>query len=260
LDGENTVASSRTITVELTQQESQSLLKDVPRAYNTEINDALLTALVQALETWTGEPAHLLDLEGHGREDIFQELDVSRTVGWFTSLYPVRLESGRTGRPEDDLKAVKETLRRVPGRGLGHGVLRYLGTEPVLTRALAERPAAQLLFNYLGQTDQTLPKDSLFSVIPGSVGRPHAPRQRRKYLLNVTGIVAGGHLRMDFTFSEQVHRPETIRTLADRFLYCLRTLITHCLSCEGGFTPSDFPDVELGQAELDSLLNELKAL
>jgi len=115
--GENTVAAANTVSVSLNQKETQALLQ-VPKAYNTQINDVLLTALVQAFAEWTGERT-LLDQEGHGREDVF-DVDLSRTIGWFTTIFPVVLELEEASHPSDALKAVKDQLR-IPNRGLGYG-------------------------------------------------------------------------------------------------------------------------------------------
>jgi hypothetical protein len=119
--GDNTVAHSHTISISLSQEETQALLQDVPAAYQTQINDVLLTALVQAVKQWTGESLLLVDLEGHGREEIFEDVDLSRTVGWFTTLFPVLLDIGAASSLADALKTVKEQLRNVPNRGIGYG-------------------------------------------------------------------------------------------------------------------------------------------
>src|SRR5688572_7909671 len=117
-DGENTVASGRSVEVKLSRAETQALLQEVPKAYHTQIQEVLATALVLAMREWTGADSLLVDVEGHGREEVVGGVDVSRTVGWFTSIYPVRLElAGKEiGRA---LKSIKEQLRGVPERGIG---------------------------------------------------------------------------------------------------------------------------------------------
>src|SRR6185295_10843687 len=142
--GENNRESLGTVTVVLGREQTQALVQEVPQVYHTQINDVLLTALGQALGKWSGEEKVLVDLEGHGREDIFDGVDLSRTVGWFTTMYPVALDL--PGEPDlgHALMAVKEQIRAVPGRGLGYGALRYLtGTAPAVD--------APVSFNYLGQ-------------------------------------------------------------------------------------------------------------
>src|SRR5204862_6042261 len=120
-EGENTVASEDSVWVALTEEETKALLTQVPAAYHTQINDLLLGALAQAISSWTGERALLVDLEGHGREALFEEVDLSRTVGWFTSMYPVLLELPASQDAGAAIKSVKEQLRATPNRGIGYG-------------------------------------------------------------------------------------------------------------------------------------------
>src|SRR5207247_7744318 len=142
----NTVGTVRTVSVVLGEDETRSLLQEVPAAYRTQIGDVLLTAVLEAFAEWTGREELLIDLEGHGREDLFTGVDLSRTVGWFTTIYPVRLQRG-AGGPGEALKAVKEQLRRVPNRGIGYGLLRYVRDEEMDSSAGGS-------FNYLGPFDQ----------------------------------------------------------------------------------------------------------
>ena len=137
------------------EEETLAVLQDVPRLYHTQINDVLLTALAQAFACWTGQRSLYLDLEGHGREDVLPGIDIPRTVGWFTSLFPVRLELGPVQHVGEELKAVKEELRRLPHRGMSYGVLRYLSDNPAIRQALEALPPAEISFNYLGQIDRS---------------------------------------------------------------------------------------------------------
>ena len=123
--GENTEGSARTVKVRLSADETEALLHRAPVAYGTQINDLLLVALGRSLSEWAGTASLLIDLEGHGREDLFEGVDLSRTVGWFTSIYPVRLQAPAGGTAEW-IKSVKEQLRSVPARGIGYGLQRYL--------------------------------------------------------------------------------------------------------------------------------------
>ena len=232
----------------------QALLRQVPRAYRTQINDVLLTALAQAFAQWTGQDALLVDLEGHGREDIFDEINLSRTVGWFTSVFPVRLDLEEAQEPEKALKLVKEQLHRIPHRGINYGVLRYLSE----SAQLWDLPQSEVIFNYLGQLDQVLSESPVFELAPESKGPHQSPRGKRRYLLEINGSIRGGQLQLDWTYSENVHRRSTIERLAQEFLKKLRAIIAHCQSPEaGGYTPSDFPDVELTQEKLDKALAEI---
>ncbi|WP_438860626.1 amino acid adenylation domain-containing protein, partial [Amycolatopsis solani] len=239
--GPNTVARERTITAGLTAEETRTLLRQVPDVYRTQVNDVLLTALGRVLRDWTGE-VPVIDLEGHGREELFDGVDLSRTVGWFTSMFPVALDV-----PEDwgaALKSVKEQLRAVPRRGIGYGALRYLtGTAPAID--------PQVSFNYLGRFD--LPGD-LYAGPPGDVTLDADLADRRPHLLDVVGQADGDTLRFTWHYAENVHDEATVARLAESFLDALRGIIRHCAEPgAGGRTPSDFPLAGLGQAAVDAL-------
>src|SRR5205085_1408577 len=154
-EGANTIASTRALAVHLDPDETRALLSDVPGVYRTQINDVLLAALGRALCRFGGSDRVLVDLEGHGREDVLPGVDLSRTVGWFTTLFPVALDLAGDGGWASTLKSVKEQLRAVPGRGLGYGALRYLREGIPGAEGLAGGPEAEVSFNYLGQFDWT---------------------------------------------------------------------------------------------------------
>jgi non-ribosomal peptide synthase protein (TIGR01720 family) len=257
-DGQNTESSASTITLALDADETRTLLQDVPRAYNTQINDVLLSALALALTHWSGRSDVLIDLEGHGREDIIDGVDLSRTVGWFTGLFPVRLDRRGLSGPGEVLKSIKEQLRRIPRRGIGYGMLRYLSTDQELVGRLRSQPAPQVVFNYLGQFEQSAPASS-FAVSDDSVGPVHDSRASRGHLLEINSMVLGDCLSMDWRFSQSVHRRGTIERVARVFLDELRSLIQHCASpAAGGYTPSDFADAGLDQKKLDRLISKIR--
>jgi non-ribosomal peptide synthase protein (TIGR01720 family) len=246
--GANTVESTAAVSVSLSAEETQALLQDAPRAYRTRIQEVLLTALARSLANWQGSRGVLVDLEGHGREELLG-LDVSRTVGWFTSIYPVHLDLAQR-EPGEDLKAVKERLRGVPAGGLGYGVLRYLTREP-LTRI----PQVDVVFNYLGQFDRILDSEGGWTLAAESRGNSRYPGQRRAHVLEINSHVGAGCLQMDWQYSRNLHREETMRRVAEDFLVQLRELIAYCRTAEGGYTPSDFPLAQLSQAELDRIIS-----
>jgi non-ribosomal peptide synthase protein (TIGR01720 family) len=187
-----------------------------------------------------------------------ENIDLSRTVGWFTSVFPVLLQLDRTSDPGQALKSIKEQLRHVPNRGIGYGLLRYLSGSAELREALRAFQPAEVCFNYLGQWDQTSAENSPFVTAPESSGPARGERGLRSYLLDVSGSVGDGQLQMNWTYSKDIHRRTTVEGLAQNFMEALRALIVHCKSPEaGGFTPSDFPAANLSQSELDNFISSL---
>jgi len=244
--GENVEAAARTVTVELDEAETHALVHDLPRAYRTQINDALLVALAQSLAAWTGSGAVRFDLEGHGREPLFGEVDLTRTVGWFTSIFPVRIEVGRWEAGEA-LKSVKEQLRRIPNRGITYGLLRYRSLDPSVIERLKQAPQPEVGFNYLGQFADTAKLESS--------GRTRSARARRRHLIEIDGAIWGGRLRVEWVYSENHHRRATVDRVAEDFIGRLRSLIEHCRSLvRAGFTPSDFAQAGISQKDLDKLV------
>jgi non-ribosomal peptide synthase protein (TIGR01720 family) len=188
-------------------------------------------------------------------------VDLSRTVGWFTTRFPVLLDLERPSRPGEALKSVKEQLRRIPNRGIGYGLLRYLTRDPTIAERLRALPQAEVSFNYLGQFDQVLPMSSPFLWSRNSSGPARSVQGSRPYPLAVNGCIIEGRLQLDWTFSENLHRQATIERLAHGFMEALRALIADSRSPEAGsYTPSDFPEADLSQKELDELIAELGEL
>ncbi|WP_158103276.1 non-ribosomal peptide synthetase, partial [Crossiella equi] len=244
--GPNTVEHARTVTVRLTAPETEALLRAVPPVYRTQVNDVLLSALAHSLRQWSGGSTARIALEGHGREDLFAEVDLSRTVGWFTTVYPVLLSL-----PDGDwgqvLKAVKEQLRAVPGNGIGYGALRHLAGA-----GLTGGP--EVSFNYLGRLDESR------DLLP-TEGAERAPHQERHHLIEVNGEVSGGQLTFDLTYASTRHHEHTVRALADGFTAALREIIAHCARPgAGGATPSDFPLAALDQSTVDRLVGDGRAV
>ena len=256
--GANLEASARKVAVSLTEEETRSLLSEVPSTYNTQINDLLVTAVVHALANWTGEKAQLLNLEGHGREEVVEGADLSRTVGWFTTDYPACIEEAEPFEPGEAIRATKETLRAIPGNGLGFGAARHLSSDSATVSALSAVPSAMVGFNYLGQFDQVFGEDARFRYSSDGFGEAMGADGQRVFALEAYGLISGGKLVMDFEYSENLHKRETIEAVAQDFIATLRGLIEHCLDPKaGGFTVSDFSDFEWDEDDLGSIADAI---
>lgn len=297
--GPNVESSTRAVRRSLTEEETRLLLQDVPAVYKTEINDLLMAALIQSYQAWlrrpavagsfwpevSGETNLILLLEGHGREDILPGVDISRTIGWFTSLYPVHLAIKETDSPGEIIMQVKEQLRRTPRKGIGYGILRYLRQDSREVFRLYPEP--QITFNYLGQVARSSasqtqepepgsgqvdearagarnPGGSESPILKGDgiaaelSGSPYDPDGPRPHLIEIDGGVMGGQLGLGWSYSENLFTEDTIATFADAYMASLRELIAHCLSPEaGGYTSSDFPLADIDQSTLDKVLTKI---
>jgi amino acid adenylation domain-containing protein/non-ribosomal peptide synthase protein (TIGR01720 family) len=217
---------ARAISVQLSRAETDALLRGAPAAYRTGINDVLLTALAWALSRWTGRSRISLNLEGHGREEIFDGADLSRTVGWFTTVFPVALDvpGGEEPRWRDLIKSVRRQLRAIPGNGFGFGALRYLGPPPARARLSGTEP--QIAFNYLGQWDARSQEEehSLYRAMHASIGQDHDPADRGAQLLEVVGEVGDGQLVFFWYYQPDVHDESTVESVAGDFIDALRRI------------------------------------
>ena len=241
-EGTNQVADACHYTLTFDADTTRRLLIESPSAYRTGIDDLLLSALVLALRDWTGQRKHIIDRESHGRADLFDDMDISRTVGWFTSIYSAVLSL-----PEGDdlgkiIKTIKEQLRGIPHEGIGYGLLRQQGEE---------LPQGQILFNYLGQFDRGTQTDD-FQPAGEGAGRGHTLTGTREHPIEINGATIQNRLSLTFSYSGKQYKDSTIQTLAKGYRDHLQALIGHCRE-HYGYTPSDFPLAALEQERLDSL-------
>ncbi len=255
---ENILQESNTIETVLTEEETKKLLKKVSSAYSTRTDEVLLTALLKTFAQWTNEAKLLVDLEGHGRENLGEEINVSRTIGWFTTIFPVLLELNKSDDWGEMLKFVKEQLRKIPKAGIGYGILRYLSKENHIEKKIDHLAKPQLRFNYLGQFDQAFNLPPLLAMARESKGFDFSPWGMRPYWLDLVLYIANNRLHCLWNYSVKIHSENTVQRLVDSFINNLQDIISYCQFPEiGGYTPPDFPDVELSQDELDNILSSI---
>ncbi len=262
----DTVARERTTTVAVGPEVTAALLGDLPARFHAGVNDVLLTALAVTLARWRRDLGHdqsfaHVELEGHGREARFVadgagfEPELSRTVGWFTTLFPVTVDPGAAADPTDPayltaaLKAVKEDLARVPRNGLSYGVLRHLAG------ARFDTPAPQVLFNYLGRFDAGSSGDWELAGTTDQLGERRDPRMRLPRALEFNAIAEPGpngahRLVTTISWPDGLLTGEDVATIG---AYYRQTLTAIAALDHGGHTPSDFPLVALTQADVDEL-------
>jgi amino acid adenylation domain-containing protein/non-ribosomal peptide synthase protein (TIGR01720 family) len=272
-------ATMREVTAKVPSGVTTDLLTSVPAAFHAGVDDILLTGLTAALAEWLRRRGQdigrgvLVDVEGHGRTPLVEGMDLSRTVGWFTSAHPVRLDVGTTdfaglraggaaaGRA---VKRIKEQLRAVPGDGLGYGMLRRL--DPDSAAGFAGLPSAQVGFNYLGRTAaaDTIGRAARKDWSPAAEGGPGG---------GVDGDIPVAHaLEVMAVVHDRPGRPELTLTvawpgrlldraaaqaLADGWAAMLTGLSAGTAASGGGHTPSDFALISLDQSQIDDLETEL---
>ncbi len=253
--GAPTEADARSLRVALDPPRTEALLRDAHAAFGTRPGELLVTALGRALCRWSGQSTLALALEGHGRP---QDLDTSRTVGWFTVSYPVHLSIAADEDLSASIKSVKEQLRGVPGDGASYGVLRYLEVDRGAAERLESRPEPQLLFNYLSRAGAGASIGAL-RPLEGADPTSRSPRNARSHLLEVNAAIRGEELTADWIYCANVHRRETVAALAAAFVGELESIVDHCLQEDvGGFTASDFPAADLEAEDLEGLLERLE--
>uniref|UniRef100_A0AAU2JJX3 Amino acid adenylation domain-containing protein n=1 Tax=Streptomyces sp. NBC_00049 TaxID=2903617 RepID=A0AAU2JJX3_9ACTN len=269
LSAADTVARERVTTVSVGPEITAALLGEVPARFHAGVNDVLLTALAVALARWRRDLgqdqtfAHI-ELEGHGREGRFVadaagfEPELSRTVGWFTTLFPVTVDPGPAADPTAPdhlaaaLKAVKEDLARVPANGLSYGALRYL------SHTGFDAPAPQVLFNYLGRFDAGSSGEWELAGTTGQLGEKRDPRMRLPRALEFNAIAepdpAGAYeLVTTISWPDGLLADEDVATIGGYFRDALAGLAGLAALDHGGHTPGDFALVELTQADVDDL-------
>ncbi len=245
---------AHTLTVKLSTDETHALLQDVPAAYNTNINDALLTAATLTFAKEYGEAKFAATLEGHGREEEYAgAVDLSRTVGWFTTHYPVQLALDAGYDRGAALKTVKEQLRQVPDKGIGYGVTRYL----LPSSPLGDTAEPEILFNYLGQFERSLPPSDLFKLVR-PLQASYSPNNQRTHPLEINAFVQQNQLHIAWTYTPQQLSTANMQTLANTYISELKALIDHCLAVDSNeATLSDFDLIDLDSEQFDQLADML---
>ncbi|NIM15220.1 MAG: AMP-binding protein [Candidatus Aminicenantes bacterium] len=224
LPGENAfIKDLHNLSFALTEEETETLFSRVNPALDTEITDILLTGLGAAFKKVCGQERLLVALEGHGREEILEDVDVGRTVGWFTSIYPVVLDFSQELELTLRVREVKGMLHQVPNKGIGYGILKYI-TAGEHKKEIEFKLKPQIGFNYLGQFDTDVGHLS-FVMAKESPGHTYSLEGIRKYDFTVTGIVGARRLVISIAYSRKQYKPETVKAVLDYYQEVLRAII-----------------------------------
>ena len=245
---------TQTLRFTLSDEETHSLLTDVHEAYHTDVNDILLTALGLAMKEWTGEDRYFIHLEGHGREEILPTINVSRTIGWFTSMYPVLLDMSHADDLPYQIKHLKEELRHIPNKGIGYGILKYL-TPDKMKSDIAFDVTPEISFNYLGQFDEQIGGSEL-NRSSWHAGQSLSPESEKPHALDIVGFVEQGMLNVTISYHSLEFEEKTMEQFKDFLVKNVKSLISHCMSQdESQITPSDVGDDDLTMDELEKLMD-----
>ncbi|WP_400077180.1 condensation domain-containing protein [Winogradskyella sp. R77965] len=240
----------------LDKNKTSELLKKANKEFKTKIDELLVGALTLTLSEWSKADIINLGMERHGREtqDI-PELDLSNSVGWFTSYFPVKLQL-ETQDLSSHIKSIKEQLRQIPNKGIGYGVLKYKSSDIEIDGIANYSP--EVLFNYLGVNHQIKDTEDLMVATAIEDIPLRSNKSERDYLFEINTFVQNDILHINWSYSKDVHHPKTISNLTTSFKTKLEKIINHCLNNnDETYTPSDFPDVDLNQDDLNNLLDSL---
>ena len=258
-EGLNDEESVEMFSVSYDSDMTKTLLTEAQKPYNTTIDEFLLTAFLRAYSRWSGKRSLLLDMEGHGRENLFKDVDVSRTIGWFTNIYPVYLNLGKSISPIESLKEIKEQCRAIPSKGMSFGMLRYLDPSQKNISTL-EQIKSEISFNYLGQFDHKESEESELKPARESVGLERGLKNERDFSIDISASVRDKKMCVSWSYSRNIHINSTITLLATYFEEELRLLIEACTSSsKGEYTRSDFVEADLqDEAEFEGLMAEIE--
>ncbi|MFZ1289614.1 MAG: amino acid adenylation domain-containing protein [Melioribacteraceae bacterium] len=223
--GENTYGSTVDLTLSMTIQDTLKLSKEIPNVYQVSLNEILLYALVKTISAWSNSKQILVELEGHGREDVIDGVDLSRTIGWFTSIFPVVLEI-KNKDLETDLKLINESINEIPNKGLDFGLLRYLSKDSNKKKIIEKIPHPKINFNFLGQFDQQVADIEFpIKISKYSAGMEQEPNEVKTSLLHLVGIINGGELHIRWLYSKNIYKSSTIKKLAKKYFSELKKII-----------------------------------
>jgi len=216
--GRNLIGDHKAVEVLLDEATTSALLTDVTEQHQTSIKEILMSAVMRALGKWSQQQQLVIEVEGHGREALSDDypMDLTRTVGWFTSVYPVHAVIGEGQTPAETIAYLQEHLQAMPHGGASFNMLRYLSRDEQVREQLEGYSRPGVSYNFFGQFDNTAAASSDWMPAPKST-EDHPADSERPFILMISGFIAGGQLSMSFDYSVQLHQEETISRLADLF-------------------------------------------
>lgn len=247
--GKDTIESTETIVVQIRKDLTKCLLTKANIPYNTEPKDLLITSLLRTIKNLFGSEDIIIELEGHGRDDLFERVDLSRTVGWFTSLYPFYIKLTKNDL-SSQIKEVKKEIRRIPNNGVGFGILKYI------SNAFNDRIKKYVRFNFLGDFT-TGHANNPVRLLNEQLGYDCDRGNNLTYILEINCFIICSRLNVLFTYSKNKFSKSTVELFGNNYINNLKSIIKHCCGKESvEYTPSDFDAIDISQKELDSLFTD----
>jgi len=257
--GRNVVSAVENITKGLTGEETRVLLTEATHAYYAQVDELLIAALAETIKRWAGNREIMIDVEWHGREELHGDMDLTRTLGWFTTIFPVKIDLTNARFLSETVKLVKEEFRNIPNKGIGFGLLKYLRDDRELKQRVRKIEQGEVAFNYLGQFDQVFHKEELFQLSQEPGGKSQSVRGERYYLIEVSAQVTAGRLQVSWVYNKNVHEPSTIETQTEEYIRQLRLLLANIRNTnEDKVSLVDFPHAMLSQKSLSKVISRLK--
>ncbi|MFJ7187066.1 condensation domain-containing protein [Lysinibacillus xylanilyticus] len=253
---ENLVKDQGEVSTTLGTEYTESLMYKVPSAYNTEINDVLIASLLLSIKEWTNQNQIKINMEGHGRENIIDEMNISRTVGWFTSVFPMLFNLSEAANIASLIKETKETIRRVPNKGIGYGILKFLSSNNQLNKEKS-KDIAEIGFNYLGEVNNQI--DGLIELCDINLEVTEDSMINREFGITINAVVHSNNLKISIEYNKLQYDEETINNLLSNYKQNLISLINHCLNQEESqFTVSDFSDEDLSEESIEAFFEQFE--
>lgn len=246
--GEDTIKTSSVLSCELDENTTHDLMKNANEIYNIEFNEVLIIALAITINKITNNEDIVIELERHGRENISDFIDVSRTVGWFTSIYPAyfKVESNEI---DINIKSIKEQLRNIPNKGFNYGILKYLNRE------IKENDNKYIRLNYLGDSDNII-NEEILNKVNIEFGLESDSENPLTALIDIDAMIVNKNLKISFYYSNAVFEKDIIQNFINCYVETLRLILDRCDNKYfKEFTPSDFDAVDISQEDLDALFD-----
>jgi non-ribosomal peptide synthase protein (TIGR01720 family) len=243
------VSDRKTFEIELDTHYTDLLLTRSHQAFNTDINDILLTALSEATNQQFGVKDLVVMLESHGRTEMFENISLDRTIGWFTSEYPVCISTQKNPDLAMKIKTTKENLHKVPNLGIGYNLLKYCSD----TGSQGDLAKPQIVFNYIGQVDQDGVGQG-FKLLETTLGNEESLENQSDYPLEILSNVSDGKLKISVQFHQTQFYDFTISSWMQKYKEALQRTIDFCIERDvQEMTPSDYDYQGLSMDELADL-------